>query len=304
MNVTFIYYAILSFVLACSGQGEFHTNTNPNYDTSVTLNVLRVMTFNIRFNNPDDGVNAWPQRKEIVAGVIRKNKIDVLGTQEVLIGQLHDLEKLLPEYSWFGVGRDDGKEQGEYCAILYLTDRFEVTSKNTFWLSVTPDVMGSIGWDAACVRIVTYGKFIDTKTRKTFWMFNTHFDHLGKVAREKSVDLIRIKIREIAADDPFLLVGDFNAADTSLVYKKLTQDAKTEDNQNGILLQDARKICQQCIGGVEYTFQDFGRSIPGERIDYIFVPPFVPVQLYRLIDDREDDRYPSDHYPVLVELPI
>jgi endonuclease/exonuclease/phosphatase family metal-dependent hydrolase len=150
---------------------------------------LRVMTFNIRYDEPRDKENAWPNRKELVASMIRFHHADLVGLQEALKRQLDDLEKLLPEYAWVGVGRGDGKTEGEYSAILYRKIRFTYLASSTFWLSETPDV-ASMGWDAAYPRIVTWVKLKDNRTSKTFFHFNTHFDNRGVLAREESSKLL------------------------------------------------------------------------------------------------------------------
>lgn len=157
---------------------------------------LRVMTFNIRYNEPRDGVNAWANRKTKVADVIRFHKADLIGVQEAQNNQLKDLEKLLPDFAWCGVGRTDGKEDGEYSAILYRKSRFKLLETKTFWLSETPEKAGSKGWDADFPRIVTWAKFQDKNTKKTFYHFNTHFDHIGAKARTESSKFCLPKCRK------------------------------------------------------------------------------------------------------------
>jgi len=147
---------------------------------------LHVMTWNIRYDNPGDGENAWPHRKDWVAEIIRREKADIIGLQEVLKGQLDDLTQRLPEMVAYGVGRDDGKMKGEYAPILYRRDRFELLDKSTFWLSKTPDVSGSKDWDAALTRIASWVKLKDKQTGKVFYFINTHFDHRGAEARLQS----------------------------------------------------------------------------------------------------------------------
>ena len=142
---------------------------------------VNVMTFNIRYNNPGDGADAWPHRKDMVADVIRK-QADIAGLQEAQFDQIEDLEKRLPNFKWYGVGRDDGKKKGEFCPIFYRADRFEVLQKQTLWLSETPEVPGSKGWDTAITRLMTMVQFKETKSGARFWMINTHFDHRGPVA--------------------------------------------------------------------------------------------------------------------------
>jgi endonuclease/exonuclease/phosphatase family metal-dependent hydrolase len=155
---------------------------------------LRAMSFNIRYDEPRDGVNAWSNRKTKVGDVIRFHKADLVGVQEALLSQLRDLERMLPDFEWCGVGRTDGKESGEYSAILYRKARFQLLECKTFWLSETPDKPGSMGWDAAYPRIVTWARFRDHGSGRTFFHFNTHFDHRGQKARVESAALILTKI--------------------------------------------------------------------------------------------------------------
>src|SRR5687768_13070113 len=188
---------------------------------------LRVMTFNIRYDEPRDGDNAWANRKTKVAGVIRFHKADVVGVQEALLTQLRDLEQLLPDFAWCGVGRTDGKEAGEYSAIMYRRSRFQLLETKTFWLSETPETAGSKGWDAALPRIVTWAKFSDRVSKKTFFHFNTHFDHRGENARTESASLILRKIGEIAGKHPFILTGDLNVREDTDAYRTLTAGNRT-----------------------------------------------------------------------------
>src|SRR4030095_2184270 len=186
---------------------------------------LRVMSFNLRYNNPGDGPNSWPLRKSWVAQLIRFHDADVIGVQEALDGMLADLDTLLPEYSRVGVGRTDGKMKGEDSAILYKRDRLEVLENNTFWLSPTPEVPGSKGWDAALERIATWGRFRDRATGCTYVHLNTHFDHMGEHARQESARLIRERLATIdAAGSPLVMTGDLNSRPTSVGYRILTRD--------------------------------------------------------------------------------
>ena len=192
---------------------------------------FRIMTFNIRYNNPADGENAWSHRKGLVKSVIQFHQANIFGVQEALKEQMSDLENSLPEFSWFGVGRDDGKEAGEYSAIFYKKDRFDLLEHDTFWLSETPDILGSMGWDAACVRIVTWGHFKDNISGKDFFHFNTHFDHRGEAARENSCELVVKKIKEIADETPAILTGDFNFPPSSPLYSILVKNRSAETDR-------------------------------------------------------------------------
>lgn len=255
---------------------------------------LRVMSYNIRYNNPDDGVNAWPHRKERVASVIRFHRADVAGLQEALEGQIRDLEKRLPGYSWLGVGRQGGEEGGEYNPIFYRTDRFDVLDHDTFWLSKTPDVPGSKSWDSALPRIVTWARFRDRTTGASFFHFNTHFDHRGEQARKESARILAQNMEEIAGAVPAVVTGDFNVEDDSEVYQILTES-----------LRDARLASKQPPHGPEATF--FGFEVvdrPGRRIDYVFTKNGVAVRRFGTLTDQLRGRYPSDHLPVLAEVEI
>ena len=255
---------------------------------------IRVMTFNIRYNEPRDGVNAWPNRKQKVADVIRFHKADLVGVQEAQIGQLEDLEKLLPDFAWCGVGRTDGKRDGEFSAILYLKQRFRLLECRTFWLSETPEVPGSMGWDAAYPRIVTSAKFRDQLTRKTFFHFNTHFDHVGGKARFESAKMIIGRIRNASAGTQSLLTGDLNVKEDTEAYKTLAAP------ESG--LKDARYVSSNGHFGGTSTFNAFKEMQPAMKIDYIFVTPGVQVFEHGVLSDNWDGLWASDHLPVLAEI--
>lgn len=266
--------------------------------TNVGSRSVRAMTFNIRYDEPRDGVNSWANRKTKVADVIRFHKADVVGVQEALIGQLQDLEKLLPDFAWCGVGRTDGKNSGEFSAILYRKSRFRLIETKTFWLSETPDKIGSKGWDANLPRIVTWAKFIDKQTRRTFYHFNTHFDHIGKVARTESSKLLLAKTREIAGTFPFVVTGDFNAEESTDVYKILTGKAENE----GYKLIDARYISRNGHFGGTSTFSGFKELEPNRKIDYVFVKEGTKVSEHGVLSDSWNGLWASDHLPVLAEI--
>ena len=257
---------------------------------------LRVMTFNIRYDEPRDGENAWANRKTKVAGVIRFHKADVVGVQEALLSQLRDLERLLPDFEWCGVGRADGKESGEYSAILYRKSRIQLIETKTFWLSETPDVPGIKGWDAAYPRIVTWAKFRDRRSKKTFFHFNTHFDHRGVRARTESASLILRKIGEIAGASPFVFTGDLNVREATEAYKTLTNaGSKTQ-------LADAKYVSMNGHFGGDSTFSAFKELEPGMKIDYVFVKKGITVVEHGILSDRWDRLWASDHLPVLAEI--
>lgn len=189
---------------------------------------MNIITFNIRLNTPNDGINAWPNRIDMVCGLLKFHDPDIFGLQEALHGQIEDIQKNLPDYEWFGVGRDDGEKAGEFSPIFFIKTKFILIENGTFWLSETPEKPGK-GWDAAFNRVVTWGKFKSKVTGKQFLVFNTHFDHIGNEARKNSAFLIRDKIKEISNNQglPVILVGDFNLEPESEPIGLIKTDRKS-----------------------------------------------------------------------------
>ena len=253
---------------------------------------LNVATYNLRYNNPKDGENAWPHRKQYVEALIRYHAFDIFGTEEGLIGMLDDLSSM-KEYAWIGKGRDDGKQAGEHSAIFYRKDRFELLNHGDFWLSKTPG-KPSYGWDATGNRrICTWGKFKDKTDSKEFYFFCVHFDDQGVVARQESGRLMVKKIKEIAGDKyPIFCVGDFNSTPETDQIQRMQS-----------LLRDSRKISLMPPYGPVGTFEGFNyASAPlKNRIDYIFVNHKIKILNYAVLTDSYDHRYPSDHLPVVVK---
>ncbi|MEY8758785.1 endonuclease/exonuclease/phosphatase family protein [Chryseobacterium tongliaoense] len=253
---------------------------------------LKVMSFNIRLNVESDKENAWPQRKQDVADLLTYYHPDYFGVQEALPEQMKDIKNGLKNYDYVGVGRDDGKEKGEFSAIFYDINRLQVLTSGTFWLSETPDVP-SKGWDAALNRICTYAVFKDKKSKKEFMALNLHFDHVGNIARVKSSELILKKIKEINPQNlPVILSGDFNLTDDSEPIKIISQN-----------LKDTFYNSETKHYGPVGTFTAFNvNEVPKDRIDYIFVKGFK-IKSHRHINDRRPGLlYPSDHFPVIVDL--
>lgn len=265
------------------------------------------MSYNLRLDVASDGVNQWPNRTGKVVSLISKYNPDIIGVQEALHHQLQDLLKMLPGYSYCGVGRDDGKEQGEYSAILFRNDRFGLLHTSTAWLSETPDVPGSKSWDAAITRIVTVGRFFDRETKREFIMANTHFDHIGTEARKNSSLVIRTYIDElltsIATNDevkkniPVIISGDFNSEPTEEAYQMMI-DQKILPNS--LTLFDSRPaasttgtFCGFQVGGIECKI-----------IDFVFHSKEWIVRNYQVIADNDGTHYPSDHLPVLVDFDL
>lgn len=258
---------------------------------------INVMSFNIRYANPEDGKHAWQYRKERVANLIHFYEADLLGMQECLPGQVEYLAQKLNAFAWYGIGRDDGKSSGEFSPIFYRKSAFTLLDKGTFWLSETPE-QPSLGWDAAIKRIVTWVKLKDKKTEREFYYFNTHFDHRGEKARQESARLILSRIQKIAAGFPVILTGDFNAAPDSKPYQVLTA------SNSG--LQDAMKISQLPHYGALKSFSGFEVTpeLPGERIDYVFVSDGVQVLKHGILTDAREGAYASDHLPVLARVSL
>lgn len=250
---------------------------------------VKVMTYNIRLDVVSDGINQWSNRKEKLPALIAKYDPDVVGLQEVIHHQLMDILKALPAYGYIGVGRDDGKEKGEYSPILYKKDRFELISQKTSWLSETPEVPGSKNWDAAITRMVTRGIFKEKKSGQSFLFFNTHFDHIGKEARHQSAKII---VNLIASErpqpsTPVLVTGDFNSETSEAAYQFIA---------NSKVVADAR-----LDGSSQGTFCTFDVNGPPCRlIDYVFHSPQFKVTSYQVISDNDTQYYPSDHLPVMV----
>lgn len=256
---------------------------------------INVMSFNIRYNTPNDGINAWPNRIEMVNGLFNFYEPGIFGLQEALYGQIQDIQKGLPDYKWFGVGRDDGDKAGEFIPIFYNTKKFILIESGHFWLSENCEKPG-LGWDAACNRITTWGKFQSKVTGKQFFVFNTHFDHMGVEARKNSAKLIHDKVNEFTAHSgmPVILTGDFNLTPETEPIAMIKK-----------YLSDSREISEEAPYGPIGTYNGFKPGSEGQnRIDYIFVNDKVKVLKYAVISDTNENRSPSDHLPVFVKLQL
>lgn len=259
---------------------------------------ITVMSYNIRFGSNDliDDPNRWLERKYLVNDIIKKNKPDIIGMQEALIGQINFLDSALNDYYWVGVGRDDGFNNGEFSPIFYLKERFEIIAKGTFWLSTTP-YKPSIGWDAALKRICTWVQLKDLNSGQLFFVYNTHFDHIGQHARYESSKLILKRIREETGDFPILLIGDFNYTSSSDGYKLLT------DTSDEKMLYDAQFISAEKHTGGNVTFNGYGElNEPVGKIDFIFVSENISVVRHMILKDKYKTKFPSDHFPVLSKI--
>ena len=258
---------------------------------------LNVMTFNIRYDNPQDSLNAWPYRKDKAASQINFHNVHLLGVQEALHHQLEDLQAGLKRYKHVGVGRADGKEKGEFSAIFYDTVRLELLQTETFWLAEQTDVPGKKGWDAAIERIVTWAKFRDRKTKKTFFHFNTHFDHRGKIARRESAKLLLQKVKEIAGNADCIITGDFNAIPTDEPIQVIKN---TTDPDH---LTNTEALSAEPHYGPTGTFNGFtAKEGQDKPIDYIFIKNKIKVLKHASLSQTWEGRFSSDHFPVLAVL--
>lgn len=251
----------------------------------------KLMSYNIKYDNKQDTVNNWNDRKGKMVELLNYYEPSIIGMQEVLFNQLEYIDEALPNYEYIGVGRDDGKQKGEFSPILYDTKRFNLIESNTFWLSETPEKI-SVGWDASMERICTYGLFENIETNQKLWVFNTHFDHRGHKAREESAKLILEKIKNINIQNlPVALMGDLNLTPELLPIRTISDK-----------LDDGQAITQKPFYGPIGTFNGFDDRPLNNRIDYIFVKN-LKVNTYLHIDDRMDNnKHISDHLPVLAKI--
>ena len=260
---------------------------------------LRVMSYNIRFDNPADGINRWDNRRERVSNLIRFHSPHIIGLQEAEYHQITWLVRRLQRYGWSGVGRTDGKKAGEFSPVLFDTTRYAKLDGDTFWLSPKPDTPGK-GWDAALPRIVSWVHLKAKDSGEIFFFFNTHFDHRGQEARKESARLILDKITQIAGRQaPVVLTGDFNATPDSEPYKILTERLK-DGFDTSLIPHYGPEVTFLGKGGPFYVAGGKG----GRRIDYIFASRDVKVIRHGIIGSFREGRFPSDHLPVLAEIDI
>ncbi|MCA5005037.1 endonuclease/exonuclease/phosphatase family protein [Sphingobacterium bovistauri] len=260
---------------------------------SVSAQSFHVATYNIRQRNQVDTGNLWIDRKEKVANQIKYHEFDIFGVQEAFKDQMDDMQKLLPKYNWVGVGRDDGKDKGEYSAIFYKKERFRAIKSGTFWLSSTNTESPNKGWDAALPRICTWGIFEDEANSKQFIIMNTHFDHIGKTARKESAKLMLQKAKELAKGLPLIICGDLNVNEKDEAYFTLANSTSVEDTY----------YLSPIVYEPSSTFNGWGKNIKEKgRIDHIFVSKPFNVLKYGILTDTYIGKYPSDHFPVSVQL--
>ena len=262
------------------------------------------MSFNIRYDNPRDGEDRWEKRREFLIETIRAYNPDLLGTQEVLAEQADFLREKLPDYGFVGAGRDDGQRKGEFSAILFRKDRFDVLAHGMWWLSPTPEKVGSKGWDAALPRVVTWARLKDRGRGVTVLMFNTHWDHQGNVARVESGKLMRRLVEDKRGDErdlPVIVTGDFNSTEETQQYRTLTAGDGAAD---ALKLIDAYREVHPRREPEEASFNGFEGARKGLRIDWILHSPQWKATGAAIDRTQKNGRYPSDHYPVTAELDL
>ena len=290
---------------------------------SAAAQEMLVGSYNIRYKNRNDSLNGnvWAKRCQVISDQVNFMSPMIFGTQEVLYSQLQDLLKGLDGYDYIGIGRDDGERGGEHEAIFYKKDQLTLLDSGNFWLSETPEKPG-LGWDAACIRICTWGKFQvnadKKKDRTVFYFFNLHMDHVGVVARREAAKLVVERIKEIANGAPVILTGDFNVDQTNEIYTIFTNSGLLKDSYDAARIRFAENG----------TFNAFKTEyFTTSRIDHVFVSPSTKVEAYGVLtnsywtenetptaSEKADDapqeiwfsnttrRNPSDHYPVFVRI--
>jgi endonuclease/exonuclease/phosphatase family metal-dependent hydrolase len=264
-------------------------------------NTVRVMTFNVRYGTARDGVNHWNERKTMLAEVVAAFDPDLLGTQEVLAFQRDYLSERRPGFPALSAGRDDGKDAGEMTPVSWREGRYEKLDGGHFWLSPTPDRVGSKGWDAALPRIATWVKLRDktAPAAKPLLFLNTHFDHMGKKARAESAALIRGRVEEVGKDCSVVVTGDFNTGEGSEPYLVLFGK---RDGKESVLV-DAYRVAHPERKPDEGTFNEFKPgAVRGDRIDWIGCSRDWAVKSAAIDHTTRDGRVPSDHFPVTAVL--
>lgn len=255
---------------------------------------LSIASYNIRYANPGDGENVWANRKETVCEFL--SSYDIFGLQEVTRAQRKDVTQAIASHNWSGVGREP-RDKGESCPIFFRHDRFVKLDNGTFWLSPTPEVIGSKGWDAALPRIASWVRLNDKVSGQTFSIFNTHFDHRGAEARKHSALLIIEKVKKLHHKQPVVLMGDLNCRPTAVPYNAIN----VQPIESGFVLRDALDLSDTSSIGSHSTWNGFNTVAPGNRLDYIFAAGPITVKRHETQNPKTSDgRIASDHLPVTI----
>lgn len=255
---------------------------------------LRVMTFNVRYGSADDGINAWPKRRDLMVRIIQKQRPDILGTQELLSPQGDYLQQHLPDYTWFGMGRNGNEineNDNEHMGVFYNKTRLKVLKSGNFWFSDTPDKPGSMSFGQPLPRMVTWAEFEDLRSGKQFYYYDTHFPYQdgekAEAMRERCAEEILKRVARLPASMPVILTGDFNTTPDSMTHAALTK-----------VLHDARSSAARQEGPAS-TFHGF-TGHADKRIDWILARG-IKAQSVRTITAHEGKVYPSDHFPVVAD---
>jgi endonuclease/exonuclease/phosphatase family metal-dependent hydrolase len=290
MNGRFLLAAFVVSCVAFGGVARSDDATN-----------VRIMTFNIRYENTTDGLNVWSKRRELAADVIRRFDPDFVGLQEAMPGQIADLAKMFSEYGLVGRSRDADPKRGEAVPILYRAKRWRLDDKQqgTFWLSKTPQVPGSTTWGNSLPRVVTWGRFIEKATGRGLYVYNTHFDNASEPSRQESAVLLARRIAERHNREPVLVVGDFNSDESSPALAYLTG----RSTQSPVKLIDTFREVRPSEKRVG-TFHAFRGGDDGEKIDFVLVSPGMKVRSAGIVREHRGELYPSDHYPVTAEVTV
>jgi len=275
--------AVLSIVLAAALAAQ-----------SAPREPLTVMSFNVRYGDANDGENRWTARREALFDTIRRQDADLVGLQEALDFQIDEIVGAAPIYAVIGVGRDDGAAKGEYAAILFRKDRLHVADAGTFWFSDTPDVPASKSWGNNVTRICTWARLVDRDGRG-FWIFNVHLDHESQPSRERSTELLQQRIAARSPREPVIVTGDFNVGEDNPAMRILTRSSSPP-------LLDTFRVLHP--GETEAgTYNGFTHgNLGGEKIDYVLVQPGTEVIRAEIVRTSRNDRYPSDHFPVVAHI--
>lgn len=293
--------AAITLVVMCLTNLETALAQNETQQTKVATGV-KVMSFNIRNSGAKDGENHWKKRSYLVAETIKMFDPDLLGVQEVLQLQAEFLQEILPDYGFHGVGRNDGMTKGEYVPVLYKKDRFEMTGSGHFWLSDTPEIVGTKSWDSSLPRMVSWVQLSDLRNNDAKLVFlNTHFDHRGRTARLESARLIRKRAEEIMGKGiPFIITGDFNTTEDKQPYAELISGSKG----NKIPIIDSFRQANPNRSPNESTSSRWVGQREGTRIDWILHSQEFTTLQSVINYTHEGERYPSDHFPVQAILRI
>ena len=260
---------------------------------SLKAQLTHIITYNIKYDDKNDTVNNWNDRKEYMVSQLRHYDVSIIGLQEALFHQCAYIDSSLTDFTYVGVGRDDGMQKGEFSPIFYDSTKYEAVQSGTFWLSESPEKQGK-SWDAAFPRVCTYALLKDKKQQTRFWVFNTHFDHIGVQARIYSARLITDQIKIFNRENlPVILMGDFNVEPQDTPIQTIKE-----------YLTDALTISSKPLYGPFGTFNGFTQDIVDKRIDYFFTHK-IKVMAYVHLDDKlPNNNHISDHLPVLMSVRI